>query len=704
MATKTAPAVPEDGTETTTETVKQSFVERKKEQAKAAAKAKAVELGSKIKTEATAMLWRNRRQLVPIKAAGSVAATGSTAALLAEHTELVDGAVAFGAAGLVAGGGALALRKFASKIPTEMTTRVKAGIAAGCLWCAGIPFAGVDEPAIWLGLGAATVGLSARWWQRIRPGYPTGPAKTQEKASVETSAQPEAKPEIRLDSATLIQCWNEFVAAPGCSLPGAEIGPPTKFKNGRAFPVQLVRGKQNLTDARAALPKIATGLGTNEHKLLFEPADEEDSSQVELRIVDVSPIRESVFFEKPAYRDGYIELGPYADGIGVASYHLYSSDGLEGGYVVGGRGSGKSRVLETIAITAMEETPTVVVYFDGQNGASSPLLWKHALWRGGKSDGFRMVDALLKIMEVRSEYNVYKSTNGFTPTPEMPGILIIVDECHGIFDTLGTEFLKLAREGRKTGMGVLAASQITDLTPFGQGGDGLRSSLVAGNGIALRTMSNIQGNIFPGLKANLTELPKRPGTGYTVDNGSGNHRTAQFRGKWLVTSEDIDKLRTRGEEVPPVRTAEEWFAECSPKQQLDDISAKAGGPAFLMRHEIAARQDAHLAARFEGGPAQAPTETSTSELADQSAAPSVLTLPSLGGGTITTEDGVEVPERSLNVGEQQLMSLLADGRDWHTAELAKCLRVSEVTVRKRIKRLESRLVKVSKGVYRAKHL
>src|SRR5690606_17517385 len=132
-------------------------------------------------------------------------------------------------------------------------SRVKAGIAAGCAWCLGMPFTGVDEPGMWLGLTAATVGLSARWWQRIRPGYPTEPAPQVQEEKVEARVSA-AQPEDLVGSGLVIERWNEFVSSSGGALVKAEIGTPTKFDHGRSFPVQLVPGKQTLEDARAAIP------------------------------------------------------------------------------------------------------------------------------------------------------------------------------------------------------------------------------------------------------------------------------------------------------------------------------------------------------------------------------------------------------------------------------------------------------------------
>ena len=699
MAT-TTPTVLVDGTNPT----KQSFVERKKEQVKAAAKAKTTELASTAKAETKSLLWRNRRQLVPIKAAAAVAATGSTAAVLAEHTELAEGA-AFGAAGLVAAGGAWTVNKFKTKIPSDMTSRVKAGIAAGCLWCLGMPFVGVDEPAMWLGLGAATIGLSAKWWQRIRPGYPTGPAP-KVKQEIEPETQPDQAP---TSTALIIQRWNDTIASKNGVLPKAEISPPRTLKHGRAFPVQLDPGAQTLTDARNALNRIASGLRIPAAKLAIEEADPEDPSQVELRVIDRSPVLKGVAYQGPRIvtdDEGiHIALGPYADGDGDAKYTVFTEDSMRSGFIFGGTGAGKSRVVELIAI-GLRKLGVEIWYLDPQEGQSSPALMELADWPlsglGDDENPTGNVDKLLRAMErgmkYRSKRLAVDGKKGFTHTREMPGVMVIIEECSDVFNTpadngvlYGAQFGPLSKKIRKNGMGILGVGHVYTLPTFG-GDKMLRSSLTMYNLIALKTTEKSDASLLPSGMPDPTVLPLLPGFGYIKSVASP--RVAQFRAEYVTDPE-------------------RWLSELS-GYGLDAGTANRIGDDYVRRHEIAEEQRQRLLREleaYENGEIPDEGNDAAGGSRPTPSSGSVLALPLLGGNrennpaaAIPTGDGAEVSARPLTQREQDLMSLLADGGEWHTNDMAEHLGVSPQRVRELIRGLETRLVKIRPGVYRAKHL
>lgn len=483
--------------------------------------------------------------------------------------------------GVIAGIGP-ARRKLLGWLPAGWTAWLIGAVVDGLVWLGLVAGEGMTALRFcwWL---VSTVAFGARWWSYVRAPYPSGPSEPRPVDDATAAAR-------------VLERFYKYLACPNGPLAGAELVGLHAYQHGLRGVLQLVPGKQSLATVMQAKPKISTALDYYDDEIVIEhnrTRKDAKPSELDIQIVTKSPIKNTIYFDVPVYCDGKILLGPYADGIGQAQYTLYSPGGIRSGYILGSTSSGKSRLIETIALTAMVETPTVLIYLDGQEGASSHLLWDHALWRGGPEQAREIQASLLKIIRARQRYNRYRKWTGFRPAPDWPGIFVIVDECQDIFTINPLLWAKIARTGRKVGAAILAASQVTTLDAFG-GSDALRSSLVAGNAIAMRTASDVQSQIFPGLKVDLTELPGHlPGYAYTTSQ-DGSTRTAPFRGRKLLYTDDLADLAK-----PPadVRTAEDWFANL-PAQQLDPISEKAAGPAFANRHQVAADEDAELERMF----------------------------------------------------------------------------------------------------------
>jgi hypothetical protein len=396
-------------------------------------------------------------------------------------------------------------------------------------------------------------------------------------------------------STTFNERWDANIRDRNGQMKGAELSTPVPFEYGNTYSVQLVPGGQHLATAQTSLPLIASGLRTPMAQLVLEQHPdlaETDPTVLRLRHVTRSPIKKTVYFEQPRFEDGKILLGLYADGIGEASFRLLSDDSMWGGFILGGTGSGKSRLLELIAVVC-RWLGMPIIYLDGQSGASSPALWEHATWSGGPEDAPEVLAALERGAKKRSKYNRAHGLSGFEHTPARPGILTIADECHRIFtQPTGERWAEAARENRKLGMPILAASQAMGLATFG-GEDALRSSLLYGNIIVGRTLSRISTGMIPGLDLDPTTFPAMPGYAYSVAVEGSDARTAPFRGRFLPSAKD----RERHPEIP-VASSQEWFTQL-PDPEVDRLTARGFGDPFLWRHELAEQRKADLLAELD---------------------------------------------------------------------------------------------------------
>lgn len=561
------------------------------------------------------VVYRCRRQLAPHAIAAGLATAGGVghlAAAAAPDGLLVVASVATVTFGLVAAGAAVLRPRI------DRGRRRWAGLCAltGAGWVTLAAAVGLTWGTVAL-LLAVEYALAARWWRRHRillQGAVTLPER------------------VRVPTATA-ELWAAHVANKGGALEGAALTHREDTEHGESYTVQLVPGRQYLSLAQGALPRISSGLRRPMDEIVLEAhpgwAGKQDPSQLRLQVITRSPIKATVLFDRPRYTDGRILLGPYADGVGEATYRLYTANSMWGGFALGGTGSGKSRLLEGIGVTCRATGHTVVFYLDGQDGASSPTLWRHATWAGGTEDASAMLAAIERIMRMRQKYNRAHGLAGFTPSAGMPGVLVVIDECHAIFaDKNVKRWGHVARAGRKVGMAILAASQHYGLDTFGgAGGDVLRSSLLAGNGLALRTTSRIAGQLMPGLALDPAELPALPGYGYSIAAPGSDGRTAPFRGRYLPDA--ADKAAVPELAVP---TVEEWF-ELLGDVELDAMSAHAAGEVFLRRHEHAETRRAALLAEIT---AVATGELGAEEELDQ---PEPAAAPAGGYGQVVAFPG-----------------------------------------------------------------
>ncbi|MGH8571638.1 MAG: hypothetical protein ACREX8_03555, partial [Gammaproteobacteria bacterium] len=378
-----------------------------------------------------------------------------------------------------------------------------------------------------------------------------------------------------------------------------ELDHPTPFEHGNSYTVHLVRGKQNLAKAMAALPLLETALATPMEYLVLErhPDHPRDPSRLRLQEVTRSPIEKTVLFDRPRHEDGRILLGPHADGCGEAFLRLYTDNSMWSTSLTGGTGIGKSIGIGTVAISALDMRNTgqhtVLFYMDGQNGASSPALFQHATWPVGTDRALRMLSALERIADWRQKENRANGWSGFTPGEDRPGILVIIDEAHLILPLAPLRFANAAKAWRKLGISFFVADQDSSLKTFG-GEDSLRAALLGGNGLVMNVSSRIAGNLISGLDINPFDLPRIPGYAVLVAAAGSGGRTAPFRFRYAPDGTYRAKAEAVGETLT-VPTIEDWFRRYPPLE-LDKGARRAAGRDYTQRHVIAEQEREDLLA------------------------------------------------------------------------------------------------------------
>lgn len=471
-------------------------------------------------------LYRLRMQARPHYLLGGLAATGAVAGQVAAATDpaTVSGGVL--AAGAAATGMAWLARRGKTS-PVASVRQVTAGLAASC-WCGWVAATGgidwTSTAVLALGGYAAALG----WWRRHR--LPDPPEIT----------PPQVPQQDPHDPAVL---WAEHIGGKsGDALPGSYLSGAEPIPTGVRYLLHLVPGRQTLGAAQNALPKLRTGLRLRrDQDLILEPHPDTDESIIRLTIVRQSRVLQTAQpWPGPAYnpQTGNIVLGPYVDGDGRAQWLLAADNRLYGGFVVGSTGSGKSRLLEALALGAAGGAGAVVWFADPQGGASSPFLAGHADWVARDPEGIAaMLEAARKLKRLRQVENAYHEWEGWTPSQPRRGLLLIIDESHGPMadEKMRAAATELAREGGKVGIALVLASQVPTLDAFG-GSEALRSNVCAGNVVLMRIKSKQAKSVLPGVEVDPSGFPRVPGYGFLIDD-TGTRRSAPFRGFYL--SDDV---------------------------------------------------------------------------------------------------------------------------------------------------------------------
>jgi FtsK/SpoIIIE family len=383
------------------------------------------------------LAWRYRSEIAPATTAGAVLLAGWW--LHHGHPDLWAWPLA------VSDLAASALAVFGTRIGlSRLAERVYAAaavLAAGG-WLAVAALLGPFSSPMPQVLGAGVLIFAVPWWAHRR-----------------------RRARVRVQRA--IAAWPDIAKAIG--LPGSKIQSASVDLWGWRARVRLARG-QTIADVTARIPAIESALGTYRGAVRVHPTGDGKANRCELRVLDTDPHAESIAWPGASARSiaQPVDLGPFEDAEPCRVSFLRRH-----ALFAGTTGSGKSGGLNVLmgALAACDDA--VVWAIDLKKGMELGP-WALCIDRLATTPGEAaalLADAAA-VLQARAAHLASAGRRVWEPSPDMPALVIIIDEYAELADEAPeamSDTDSIARLGRAVAVTLVAATQRPTQKAMGQG-------------------------------------------------------------------------------------------------------------------------------------------------------------------------------------------------------------------------------------------
>ena len=352
-----------------------------------------------------------------------------------------------------------------------------------------------------------------------------------------------------------LAAWPDIARTIG--LIGSEVMSATVDVWGWRARFRLARG-QTITDVTQRIPAIESSLGTHRGSVRVYPTPDDLANRFELRVLDTDPHADAIPWPGPSVRSitEPIELGPFEDATPCRVSFL-RRHAIFGGTT----GSGKSGGLNVL-LANLTACPDVVIWAIDLKRGMELGPWHDCIDRLATIP--EQATALLRdavaIKEARAEFLAAHGLRVWEPTPEMPALVIIIDEyaelaeqAPGAMDDTDS----LARIGRAVAVTMVAATQRPTQEAMGKGA--VRSQMDLRICFRVREPRDVdlvlgQGMLKAGWNAHKLDAPGK----FLIS--ATEHRIPRRARAYLVTDESVTETSARHAQI---------------RRQLDRISRNA---------------------------------------------------------------------------------------------------------------------------------
>jgi S-DNA-T family DNA segregation ATPase FtsK/SpoIIIE len=471
--------------------------------------------------------WRYRSELAPLAVMAALASAGQWAHAAIPHwwPVMLSGSPA--AAWLTATFGArIGLAALAERAYAATTAFMAGG------WLAVAAALGPFAPPLPQALGIGGLVLAVPWWAHRR-----------------------RRAKVRVERK--LAAWPDIARAIG--LIGSEVMSATVDIWGWRARFRLARG-QTITDVTARIPAIESGLGTFRGAVRVYPTPDDRANRFELRVLDTDPHADAIPWPGPSITSitEPVDLGPFEDAVPCRVLFLRRH------VIFGGTtGSGKSGGLNVLMGNLTACRDVIIWAIDLKKGMELGP-WQECIDRLATSpeQAAELLRDAVAVLQARAEYLAAHNRRVWEPSPEMPALVIIIDEYAELAEQAPGAMHdtdSIARLGRALAVTLVAATQRPTQKAMGQGA--VRSQMDVRICFRVREQRDVdlvlgQGMLKAGWNAHRLDAP----------------------GKFLISAPEHDIPRRARAYLLADETVEETSAQhMGITRGLDDISRHATG-------------------------------------------------------------------------------------------------------------------------------
>lgn len=357
---------------------------------------------------------------------------------------------------------------------------------------------------------AGGLALGVPWWRAHAEPDPDVTAEQATEPDPEPEPEPEPEPGPRPERR--VELWNQHVGV-------GTMSEVTDMTFGWWASVELPIGTTyKWLQQQQTRDLIATVYGLPAARVYPQSIPDTPMNWARISVITRDPLRQTVAWTGPSLDpgEGTFPLMTAIDGSSLPFRFWTPGDGSSHALVAGTTRSGKSSTLNLITAEAMCADRLIPLVID-IGGVSLPYWIDQVLLAATThADAQQVLTWVFTVLNKRA--TVLRQRRGagggsLTPTPQMPGIVLIIDEAHNVIKenpVLRRMVERLAQEGAKYGCSLVLSTQSADITQLGGESTTLRDMLKSGTVIGHRTTESGNDNklvVGDAPPENLRDLP-----------------------------------------------------------------------------------------------------------------------------------------------------------------------------------------------------
>jgi hypothetical protein len=305
---------------------------------------------------------------------------------------------------------------------------------------------------------------------------------------------------------------------------------------------RLARG-QTISDVIARIPAIESGLGTFRGAVRVYPTPDDKANRCEIRVLDIDPHAGAIPWAGPsaASINEPIDLGPFED-ASPCKVLFVRQHGIFGGTT----GSGKSGGLNVLMGNLAACGDVVIWAIDLKRGMELGP-WQSCIGRLATTpeQAITLLRDAVTILEARAELLAATGKRVWEPSPQMPAIVIVIDEYAELTDEAPEAMPyadSIARLGRALAVTVIAATQRPTQKAMGQGA--VRSQMDIRICFRVRERKDVDLVLGQGMLGGGWDAQNLNAPGKFLVSAPG-HTTPKRARAYLVTDEAVTETAAR---------------------------------------------------------------------------------------------------------------------------------------------------------------